>query len=553
MVRQLAACTALVLLFGLTGCVSEPPIETALQRQLAAVEGAKADTIRRIYANRDGDPIWVRLDQPTAEARVLVRQLCAAGREGLDPSTYALDSIDAALRQAYVTPPGDDSLHAAHLAALERLLTTAFVRYADHLVNGRIHPETLDNNWYVDLPTSDVVATLNQALEQGVAATFDTLEAPKSGYAPLLPALNRYRAIAAEVGWPQVPDGPALAPSDQGQRVALLRERLAATGDLAAETSDAAVYNEAVEQAVLRFQRRHGLKPDGVVGTATLSALNVPVQTRIEQLAVNLERHRWLPEQLGDTRIFVHLTNFQLLAYRDGRPALDMPIIIGERGWRTPAFADTLSYVVFGPYWNVPASIAKEELLPQVKQDTSFLRRTGYELVNARGDSADTSQLSPEALENYTVRFRRVPGIQNPLGDVKFMFPNEHNIYLHDTPSDTLFTQDQRTFSHGCIRVAAPVALADFVLSDEEWPRDSIRTAMREATSRRVDVKRTIPVYIVYLTAWATEEGVVHFREDLYDYDPKLRQALGSLEPDTSACSSIREYLDTFFPSDDSS
>jgi murein L,D-transpeptidase YcbB/YkuD len=551
-VQQRITCAVLFVLIGLAGCAWEPSTETALQHQLDALDGPNADTIRHVYAQRDGEPLWVRSRRPTPEARALIQQLCTANEHGLTSSTYALDSIYTALRQAYVNPSGDDSLYTAGLATLDRLLTTAFVQYTNDLVNGRVHPETIDNDWHIGLPASSTVATLDRAFDQGFAATFDTLATANSGYLPLRRALTRYRTIAANGGWPSIAEGPALNRGDEGPRVDSLRARLAATGDLNSSSSDGSAYTQAVEQALRQFQRRHGLEPDGVLNDTTQTALNVPVQQRINQLLLNLERHRWLPEWNGDTHVLVHLTDFRLTAHRDGAKRLEMPIIVGEQGWQTPAFADTMSHVVFGPYWNVPASIAVEEFLPRIKQDTSFLRRNHLEVVDAQNERADTSRISKETLKDYTVRLRQTPGPHNALGQVKFMFPNDYNIYLHDTPADQLFGQDQRALSHGCIRVSEPAALTDFMLDDSAWPRDSIRTAMREATSRHAPVERTIPVYILYLTAWATDRGAVHFREDLYEHDAALQDALGSLRADTGACASIRSLFDTYALSSDS-
>ncbi len=543
--RTLFGCFAvLALLLLLVGCPSDPPVQTTLKRQLAAYDGAHADTVRRIYAARDAAPLWIRPDAPTAAMRALLERLCAAEREGLRPSAYPLDSIATALQQAYADPPDDDSLRAARLATLDRLLTTAFAAYTDDLVNGRVPPEKV-GNWYVDPPTPDVATVLRHALAEGVRPTLDSLADRNRSYVVLRQALNRYRALAAEGGWSPVPDGPVRAPRALDARPARRRPRLAGRGDLPADApGDSATFNEAVGDAVQRFQQRHGLEADGVVGPNTLEALNVPAEARAEQIALNLERHRWLPKRLGNTFLFVNLTDFRLSAYEDGALAFDMPVIIGEQGWRTPAFADTMSHVVFGPYWNVPASIAIEELLPQIREDSTFLARNNYEVVNANGVPVDTSRLSKAALADYEVRIRQKPGPGNALGQIKFMFPNNYNIYLHDTPQEHLFARDERALSHGCIRVAGPVRLADYVLSDEGWPRDSIRAAMREVENRRVPVDRPIPVFIAYLTAWAAEDGTVHFREDLYDYDPALRQELGTLEPETNACPAIRAFFD---------
>lgn len=531
------------LMMSLAGCSSQPPVQPALERQLAAYEGARSGVIHRLYDTQGGALIWTGIEHPTEATRGLLRELCAADRDGLSPGAYFLDSIQVALRRAYAEPSDDDSLQAERLAALDLLLTKAFVTYTGHLLNGRIQPEAISSKWHLNDPAPDFAAVLRTALREGVRPTLDTLVTRHRGYAPLRQALNRYRSIAASGGWPDIPPGDALDRDDRGARIALLRRRLAATGDLAPNAPDDSAYTEEVEAAVRRFQHRHGLDPDGVVHGDDLAALNVPAAARVNQLRLNLERHRWLPEQMGERFVFVHLTDFRLSLYRRGNVTFETPIVIGERGWQTPAFVDTMSHVVFRPHWNVPAAIAQKQLLPQIKRDSSFLERNGYEVVNATGEVVDPDRLNPEALERYTVRIRQRPGPANALGQIKFMLPNRFNIYLHDTPEEHLFARNRRSFSHGCIRVGDPVAFADHVLSDDEWPRDSIRTAMRDSTQHRVDLNEPMPVYIVYLTAWATDEGTAHFRRDLYDYDPALQRALSAPTPAREACTAIRAHL----------
>jgi murein L,D-transpeptidase YcbB/YkuD len=385
--------------------------ETALKHQLSMLDGPMADTIRHVYAQSGGDLLWVRSGQPTSEARALIQQFCAAREHGLSPSAYALDAIYAALRQAYVNPSGDDSSYTAGVVKLDRLLTANFVQYANDLRTGRIHPETINSGWHIGLPKTNTVATLDRAFSHGFSATFDTLATANSWYLPLRRALDRYRTIARNGGCPQIGAGPALSRGDQGARVDSLRARLKATGELTNDTLHDPGFTEAVEEGLREFQRRHGLEPDGVLRDSTQDALNVSVEQRIDQLLLNLERHRWLPEWNGNAHILVHLMDFRLTAHRDnGAMHLEMPVIIGERGWQTPAFADTMSHVVFGPYWNVPASIAIEEFLPQIRRDTSFLRRNHLEVIGERTEYSDTSQLRKEVLEDYTIRIRQTPG-----------------------------------------------------------------------------------------------------------------------------------------------
>ncbi|MDQ6926436.1 MAG: L,D-transpeptidase family protein, partial [Candidatus Eremiobacteraeota bacterium] len=337
-------------------------------------------------------------------------------------------------------------------------------------------------------------------------------------YAALVPELARYRGYVAQGGWSTLPEGPVLHPGDTTAQAPLLRRRLAAEQLLAAgdTTHLSRRYAGRVVTAVAHFQARHGLAVDSVVGPATWRALNVTAEHRVRQIEASLERLRWLPPRLGERHIEVNIPAFQLDAYTDGKRVLSMPVVVGAeyQGRATPIFADTMRYVVINPYWNVPESIAASELWPKQRRDPSYFRRNGYEVVHA----------------SWGTYVRQLPGPDNALGHIKFIFPNDFNVYLHDTPAQALFGDRVRAFSHGCVRVERPLALAQYVLGPQGWDsarvRDSIATARRE----RVDLKAGLPVYIIYLTATPALDGTMTFRNDLYDYDAKL---LDQLAPDS--------------------
>jgi murein L,D-transpeptidase YcbB/YkuD len=276
--------------------------------------------------------------------------------------------------------------------------------------------------------------------------------------------------------------------------------------------------------AVARFQLRHAIVVDSILGGQTVASLNVPLEHRLRQIAANLERYRWLPRELGSRYILVNVPTFELYAYESSRPAFTMKVIVGAEyeGRATPVFSDSMSYVVFRPYWNVPDGIAENEIWPKAESDPSYLSRNGYEVVT----------------ENGKPRVRQVPGKGNALGLVKFMFPNDFNIYLHDTPQGELFERDIRAFSHGCIRVERPEELAQWVLG---WPADSVRARVNgEGRDQRVDIPQKIPVYIVYLTAFI-QDGELHFGNDLYNRDDALLRAVGAgAVPGDSALQSLR-------------
>lgn len=528
-----------------------PSLPAVLKASVQADSGRHADAIRQAYQDRKWQPIWLTPSEPTEDARALLRQICEAPLEGLSREQYqAQEHIDR-LNALYLSPnsdaPAADSAGYASLATADIALTRTFLRYADHLTTGRVQPDEVQGSWNVDQDRAASSQILRQAKAQGVSKTLDQVSARHINYRPLRDALRRYRRIADAGGWPTLPEDVTLSHGDIGPTVMQLQKRLAMTDNLKAmrarsEEAETAVYDIAVVRAVRHFQKRHGLEETGAVNAATRDALNVSAHERVRQLALNLERHRWLPENLGQDFVFVNLMDFELTAYRDGSKAMSMPVIVGETDKQTTAFADSMRYVVFRPYWNIPREIAINEILPKVEADSTYLAQNNYEVVNAAGDVVDASLISEEALNRYEVRLREKPGAGNSLGLVKFMFPNDHDIYLHDTPADHLFHQSKRTFSHGCVRVKEPVALAVFVLP-ESWTEERVREAMHAGERRHVSLRQRLPVYLVYLTAWAEPGGLVHFRRDLYGHDDALEAALDEPEPRPNTCAPLDDLL----------
>ncbi len=309
-----------------------------------------------------------------------------------------------------------------------------------------------------------------------------------------------------------------------GAVVTALRQRLATSGFIAADASPGSpLYDANVEQGVKHFQEHHGLPASGTLDAATLDALNVPLEARIAQVSINLERWRWLPDDLGARHFIVNVPQFHLIAREQGRPALDIRVVVGKRGDETPLFSDQMEQVVFSPYWNVPETIALQETAPAVARDPSFLARNNMEVVDDRGRVVPANAIAWDdegALRAY--RFRQRPGATNALGFVKFVFPNRHAVYLHDTPADALFQRIGRAFSHGCVRVEEPETLAQYVLRDQaEWTPEAIHSAMRSGNERHVKLSEPIPVHIIYMTAWTDERGGLHFAGDVYGYDSK--------------------------------
>lgn len=441
-----------------------------------------AEDVAEVYRARDYAPIW----GPRADAlQQLLAMLGDAGSHGLRPSDYHYAAL----------------MRAGGPAELELLASDAFITYALHLARGKVREERIAG-WHVERPDPDLRARLVRAAAGDPASAVEDLLPQHPGYDRLRSALQRYRAIARGGGWPDVPDGPSLRRGDSGPRVAALRARLAATGDLASAGGDG--FDEDLAAALRRFQSRHGLDADAIAGPATRAALNVSAAQRVAQIELNLERWRWLEPTLGDRYVLVNIAGFEAALYDHDRRTLGMRAVVGTRYRRTPIFSDAIRYIVFSPYWNIPASIAREEIRPKGR---SYMRRNNIEVAGGG-------------------RLRQRPGPENALGRVKFMFPNRFNVYLHDTPARELFARSARSFSHGCIRLEKPLALAEALLRRQGWTMEEIEEATRRSTPRTVNLDEPVPVHILYWTAWVDENGTTQFRRDVYGRDPAVARAL---------------------------
>ena len=357
-----------------------------------------------------------------------------------------------------------------------------------------------------------------------------TPEAPQPlGELCLQPALEKslahYRHLAARGGWPQVPVGPTLRQGEHNARIPLLKKRLVASGDLAAPASQGDLFDGLLKEAVQRFQTRHGLTADGLVGVKTLKELNVPISERIHQLGASLERCQPLPPLLERRHILVNIADFTLKLFEDGKLLLSMPVIVGKTYRKTPVVNGSISFLVLNPSWNVPHSIATKDLLPKIKKDPGYLEQLHLRVtrdwtVRTEIDPAtiNWADLSPA---HFPYRLRQDPGPDNALGRVKFLFPNPYDVYLHDTPAQELFEKDARTFSSGCIRLAKPLELAVYLLQGTPLgSMDALTAEIANEKTQRVAIPSPIAIHIVYLTAWVDRDGTVQFRPDVYKRNP---------------------------------
>ena len=484
------------------------------------------------YERRAYRPAWGTERGPTQLVDDLMRALRRADLEGLRPADYHLAAIEAVLPALRAGAPWGPAIAPDQWAEIDLLLTDAFLVYGTHLVAGRVNPETLRPEGLANRRSTDIAASLESALASGdIGGTLGSLAPPQSGYRRLRDALARYRAVAATGGWAAIPPGPTLHQGDRGPAVAVLRQRLRVEHELRID-QDPDLFDAVLEQALTAFQRRHGLAADGAVGAATRAELNVPAERRVEQLELNLERWRWLPEDLGRRHIIVNIAAFELEVVEQEAVLLAMRVVVGGLRNRTPVLSDTMRYLVLNPYWHVPRSISVGEMLPKVRQDSSYLARSNLRVFQGSGPNAQ--EIDPATVDwaavtptDFPFRLRQDPGPVNALGRVKFMFINRFNVYLHDTPAHSLFEAARRDLSHGCIRLQRPIELAALLLrQDSRWGRDALLRALDGAVDSIVPLPDPIPIHLLYRTAWADWDGTVQFRRDIHGWDTPLWQAL---------------------------
>jgi len=509
-----------------------------------------AAMLTRFYEGRTYQPAWTTSTEVLPIVDVFLRTLQEeAEREGLQPKDYNLAKITALLAEVHRGAETTELSVLDTLVDLDFLLTDAFLRYGAGASLGEVNLDSLNENWFEKNGETDLVPVLQNAVHTNtIDSALKNLPPQQAGYVKLRDAFTRYRAIASQGGWPAVSSGPPFQFGNQGERVARLRARLRASGDFSTDTQAAALpihtasteqqvavpasdigdmFDEATEQAVKNFQRRHNLTPNGVVTAETLAALNISADLRAKQIARNLERWRRLPKDLGQRHIAVNVPNFTLEVVENDRPVMDMKVVVGKMmaDRSTPTFSAQMKYVVLNPYWNVPKTIAEKELFPLSRKKPGYFARNNFtvrripigEKQVPDPNATDGSMMS---VKTYQYSLRQEPGPKNALGRVKFMFPNDHSVYLHDTPSKDLFNRTVRAFSHGCIRIEKPVELAEYVLrGSPKGTPEAILATLKRRKEQTVWLPEPVPVHIQYWTAWVDDDGELQFRNDLYGYD----------------------------------
>ena len=495
-------------------------IEALIQQKLAGARLPRIDDdqwghTKRLYKLYGNNPLWLTSNGlHEKRTMALSNAILNANADGMRLDDYPV----GALAQAIGTLKQTKTPTAEQLATADLLLSASYVALGEDLLTGQVDPRTLQQSWHVNPEEENVDSALVRNLRyEQLDRALATMRPVDDDYAALSKQLENYRLIVSKGGWPKVPDTKPVKPGETAAAAVLaaVRNRLsiegigaggANTGSTAVpqgtNAAGASIYDRDLAGAVAAFQKRHSINVDSALGKETVDAMNVPAEFRLGQIAGNLERWRWLPRSFGARYIFVNVAAFKLEAYDSGQKTLEMKVIVGQEyeDKSTPVFADSMETVVFRPFWNVPPGIAAKEIFPK---GSGYLERENMETYS----------------ENGQTRVRQRPGPKNALGYVKFLFPNDFNIYLHDTPNHDLFNKDVRAFSHGCIRLEKPAELAQWVLG---WPADKVDEAMKSGPDNSsTKLPKKIPVYIVYFTTYV-ENGQLYFGNDLYGRDDKL-------------------------------
>jgi murein L,D-transpeptidase YcbB/YkuD len=503
------------------------PTTTLGFRDLQADPSAVDRVLLSMYLKNGITPYWVTANGPGPKANDLVKVLLDSYQDGLNPDHYRLNAIKNLWQ----------SRKPADLARLDVMLTMAMGAYVADMREGRAVTCKLDPRLFASARDQDVdiIKVIGDALKAPDLMQYLQMQAPQHfGYQSLKKILAHYRQLEKNGGWPAIQDGVVLKPGMTDERIPVLARRLLISGDLTGPMPTSNLYDDRMVAAVKHFQQRYNLDRDGVIGKSTLAALNIPVEDHIRRIIINMERWRWLPHDLDGRRLLVNIAGFILAGTRDEKLEIVMPVIVGKEQHETPVFTHTMEYIEFNPYWNIPNSIAENEIVPKMIRDPHHLAKKHIRIFDSWAENA--REISPASIDWHTIgsgirkyRLRQDPGPENALGTVKFMFPNKYNVYLHDTPGHSLFKRTTRTFSHGCIRVSDPRGLALYILNNDEhgWSAQRISAIIKEGKRQVVPLKHPFPVHILYRTVLVDpRDGTVYFYDDIYGRDTLLARAL---------------------------
>ncbi len=491
----------------------------------------------KYYRARGYDPVWCQNKDQGYNIKLLLRFLQESYKEGLSPRDYAITPDVNSCSQL-----GDGKM-----AEFDIALTNAFFKYSKDLYSGRLDPKQVDEEWHIKNTEFDPISTLDTSLnENKLQETLEGLPPQHRQYRLLREKLAEYREVQKSRAWPFIPPGKTLKPGDTHPHVPLIRRRLSTEikGGLYPSGNNVQLYDRDLMIAVETFQKRHGLEMDGYIGPSTKQAMNMSVEWRIKQIETAMERWRWMPRTLGEQYILVNVPGFELNFIRNDRYVLHMRTITGGKENTSPSFQSKITQVIFNPTWTVPTSIAVNELIPQLIKDPDYLRKENMDVFmkNEKGNKDSTNATyNPREIDwsqfsekHFPYLLVQRPGPQNSLGRIKFQIPNEFGIYLHDTPYRHLFSKDVRALSHGCIRLEKPEQLAAMLLGENfnPTPESANRVVSLIDTNETSlhNLTETVPVFIVYMTTWIDNNGVLQFRDDIYNRDSKVSNSLFRLD-----------------------
>lgn len=519
-------------------CASEvpedrDPISIALEKKIRSGYRISKKTLhsrpalKRFYKERGYRLAWTN----SSLTHALVQVISRAPEEGLNPEIYYLSAVRDLMNRSQ--KEGGGTKGNASSIDLDLLLSNAFLTYASHLLHGVVNPLNRRRINFKESEGFDLANYLQKAIQlRNISGSLYSLLPRDSRYSTFKRNLVRFQQKKREGPLPMVPMGKKLVKGDRSQRVGVLRDRLIAEDYLKFSTSEADLFDDKLETALKKFQKRHGLEPDGVAGVATLRALRESIKKKSCKIKANMDRWRAWSKMMNDRYVMVNIPAFRLRVIDKGSQIMDMKVIAGRRDRKSPILIDEATHIILSPFWHVPRSIAVKDKLSKIQKDPSFLTRHGMKIYE--NDAYGAVQLDPHSIkweevtaDNFSYHIVQNPGRGNALGRIKFMFPNRHSVYMHDTPKKHLFKRFPRSFSSGCVRIEKPIEMAKFLLRENpEWNEEKIKEGMNSGRRRQVDLERTIPVYLTYFTSWIDENGQIQFFDDIYNYDWVYKNSL---------------------------